>query len=163
VSTANAVARETEWLSITNDSLPALLTTGGGPFEVLQAYRPRSPRTRASQLYVLRRGLRETRFANVRRMPTYVFELQIIWPLGVSGSTGSAEVEQQNLDDAVDLVLQRVGGLTFDKTHGGRFRSVAEDPRWVEVTFTDPKETIAAKADFECSIQYSADDPEFTG
>ncbi len=155
------MTREAAWLSVTNDTLPALLKASGGPFDVLQAYRARTPRNRATQLYVVRRNIRDEAFANVRRMGSYLLQLQIVWPL--SNPAGSAEVDQQNLDDAVELVLERVVGLPFDKTHGGRFRSVAENPKWVEVEFSDPKETLPAKADFECTISYSADDFEYTG
>lgn len=161
--TSTAVAREAAWLSAysPSDGLPALLSSLGGPFATVQPYRARSPRTRAPSLYVLRANLREERFANQRRMASYLFRLEIVWPL--SNAAGSAEADQQGLDSAVELVLQRVGDLAGDKTHGGRFRSVAENPKWVEVEFTDPRETIAAQAAFECAVQYSADDFEITG
>lgn len=162
MSSADACAREAAWLSETNDALPALLKDAGGPFDVVQAYRPRTPRTRATSLYVIRRGFREDRFANVRRMAHHNLELQIVWP--ASNSTGSGEDEQAALDAAVELVLQRVGGLPFDKTHGGRFRSVAEEPRFIDVAFTDPEEAFASRpAVFEAAITYWADDPEITG
>jgi len=160
-NSATAVTREAAWLSVTNDTLPALLSSAGGPFDVVQAYRPRTPRSRAASLYVTRRNLKNEAFANVRRMGSYLFQLQIVWPL--SNSQGSAEQDQQNLDDALELVLQRVVGLPFDKTHGGRFLSVAENPKWVEVEFADPRETLAAKVDFECAVAYSADDFDYTG
>lgn len=160
-NSATAAARESAWLATSGDGLPSLLESAGGPFDVVQAYRPRTPRGRAGQLYVLRRAFREDRFANQRRQSHYQFELQIVWPL--SNSQGSAEEDQQNLDNAVDLVLQRVGGFTGDKTHGGRFLSVAEVPRFVDVVFTDPAATIPQKAAFEAQITYFADDFEITG
>jgi hypothetical protein len=162
VSTADAVAREAAWLSVTNDTLPALLASANGPFDIVQAYRPRTPRTRARSLYVIRKAFREERFANVRRMAHYEFELQIVWP--VQSPTGSAEDEQSALDAAVELVLQRVGGLPFDKTHGGRFRSVAEEPRFVDVAFADPADAFERQpAVFDAAIAYWADDFEVTG
>jgi hypothetical protein len=162
MSTADAVQREADWLNVTGDTLPALPSTAGGPFDVVQAYRPRTPRQRARSLYVIRRGIREERFANVRRMPTYNLELQINWPL--VNAQGSGEDEQAELDAAVELVLQRVGGLPFDKTHGGRFRSVAENPKFVDVAFSDPEEAFAKRpAVFEAAVSYWADDFEITG
>src|ERR1700761_1327491 len=110
MSTADVCSREAAWLSTSGDGLPALLAAAGGPFGVIQAYRPRTPgRRKQGQLYVLRRTIRETRFANQRRMATYQLFLDIVWPMQ-SGS-GNAEAEQQNLDDAVELVLQRIGGF----------------------------------------------------
>ena len=154
--------READWLNVTNDTLPALLASAGGPFDVVQAYRPRSPRQRARSLYVIRRGIREERFANVRRMATYNFEAQINWP--IVNAQGSGEDEQSALDAAVDLVLQRIGGLPFDKTHGGRFRSVAENPKFVDVAFADPQEAFEKRPGvFEAAISYWADDVEITG
>jgi hypothetical protein len=162
VSTADAAEREAAWLATSGDTLPALLVSAGGPFDVVQAYRPRTPRQRATSLYVIRRALREERFANVRRMAHYEFELQINWP--ITNTQGSGEDEQAALDAAVDLVLQRVGGLSFDKTHGGRFRSVAEEPKFVDVVFSDPAEAFAKRPGvFEAALSYWADDFEITG
>lgn len=162
MSTADAVARETEWLAIGNDTLPALLKTAGGPFDVVQAYRPRTPGQRKRSLYVIRRAFREERFANVRKMAHYELGLQINWP--ISNASGSGEEEQAELDAAVDLVLQRIGGLPFDKTHGGRFRSVAEEPRFVDVAFSDPLEAFEKRAGvFTAELAYWADDFEVTG
>ncbi|MEV6580275.1 hypothetical protein AB0M92_19155 [Streptomyces sp. NPDC051582] len=163
MSSADAVARETAWLSAFDpeDGLPALLAAQDGPFDVLQGYLPRTPIQRRRQLYVMRRRIQEVRTANVRRMARYNFELQITWP--ASSPSGSAEEPQQALDNAVDLVLQRIGGLMLDKTHGGRFLSVAEDPAEVSVVFADPDPSLRGNADLTCSISYSADDIEISG
>lgn len=163
MSTADAVDRETAWLAAFDpaDGLPALHKDQGGPFDVLQAYLPRTPAARRCQLYVLRRRLAEDRTANVRSMARYAFELRITWPL--SSLTGAAEGCQRDLDAAVDLVLKRVGGLLFDKTHGNRFLSVAENPGQISVEFGDPDQSIAAKADLFASITYMADDIETNG
>lgn len=163
-STATAVDREAAWLSITNDSLPVLAASAGGPFNIIQAYRPRTPRTLGAQLYVLRAGIREDRFANQRRQAHYEFQLQIWW--AVTSRSGNLEAEQRKLDAAVDLLLTRIGGLTGDKTHGGRFLAVAENPRWVEVAFTNPEETVPAgggHSALEVRLNYTADDFEYTG
>lgn len=163
MTTSDAVSREAAWLAEYNpaDGLPALLKAQGGPFDVVQPYWPRTPAARRTQLYVLRRTITSGRTANVRTMNRYAFALRIIWPC--SSPTGSAEGPQQALDDAVELVLQRIGGLFMDKTHGGRFLSVAENPPQSDVTFDDPEASIAAKVDLRCEIAYWADDFETSG
>lgn len=159
-SIADACDREAAWLTTSGDGLPALAAAAGGPFQIVQAYWDRSSRKRATGIYVLRRGIHEERFANVRVMDHYEFVLKIVWPL--SNSTGSGETEQRNLDAAMDLLLARVRGFVGDKTHGGRFRSVAELPRLVQVEFADPEESIPARAALEATVTYSADDDEYT-
>jgi uncharacterized RDD family membrane protein YckC len=160
MSTADAVDREVAWLTSSGDGLPALLTASGGPWDNLQAYQPRTPGKRAANIYVLRRGIHEKRFANVRRMATYEFALKMIWPL--SSGQGIAEADQRAFDAAVDLVLTRIGGLVGDKSHGGRFLSVAENPEYVNVRFTDPEQTLGM-GEFHAEITYHADDTEITG
>lgn len=163
MSSADAVTREAAWLAAFDpaDGLPALHASQGGPFDVIQGYMPRTPQQRRTQLYVLRRRLHEVRTAHVRRMARHHFELRIIWP--ASSPSGSAEGPQQALDDAIELVLQRVGGLMLDKTHGGRFLSVAEDPAEVIVDYADPADSIGGRADLLCTVSYAADDAEING
>lgn len=160
MSTADAVDREVAWLTSSGDSLPALLEAVGGPWDNVQAYRPRTPGKRASNIYVLRRQIHEKRFANVRRMATYEFVLKLVWPM--SSGQGIAEAEQRAFDAAVDLVLTRIGGLLGDKSHGGRFLSVAENPEYVNVRFVDPEQTLGV-SEFHAEITYFADDAEITG
>lgn len=163
-SSATAVAREAAWLAAYDpaDGLPALLKGQGGPFDVVQAYWPRTPAARRNCLYVLRRRIESGRTANVRTMDRYQFLLRIAWPL--SSRTGSAEAVQQALDDAVELVLRRVGGLFMDKTHGGRFLSVAENPPQSDVDFVDPESTITGpNPELRAQITYWADDFETSG
>lgn len=157
------MVREAQWLTAYDpaDGLPALSAMLGGPFDVIQAYLPRTPAQRRAQLYVLRRQLREERTAHVRRMARHLFELRIIWP--ASSPSGSSEDPQQALDNAVELVLQRVGGLMLDKTHGGRFLSAAENPGEVTVDFADPEPSLRDRADLRCTITYWADDAEING
>lgn len=163
MSSADAVAREAAWLTAhdPSDGLPALLTENGGPFDIAQAYLRRTPAQRRRQLYVLRRQLREERTTQVRRMARHHFELRIIWP--ASSPSGSGESPQQALDAAVELVLQRIGGLALDKTHGGRFLSAAENPGEVVVDFTDPEPGMRDRADLCCTVTYWADDIEISG
>lgn len=161
MSTEDAVERETAWLQTIGDGLPALLAPIG-PWTVVQAYQPRTPGERAAgQLYVLRTRIREKRFANQRRMAKYEFLLRLVWPM-TSGS-GNAEADQGAFDAAIDLVLQRIGGFRGDKSHGGRFLSVGEDPDEVDVRFDPPAQTLAADATLRAEITYWADDFETTG
>lgn len=161
MSTADAVDREAAWLASYGDGLPALIATAGGPFGTVQAYQPRTPGRRTKgQLYVLRGRIQEHRFANQRVMVSYEFQLDLVWPM--SKGTGSAEDEQRAFDAAVDLVLQRVRGYPQDKTHGGRFLSVAENPRDVNVHFDHPERTITADAELLATVTYRADDQDFT-
>lgn len=163
MSSADAVSREAEWLAAydPSDGLPPLLKALGGPFDVVQPYWSRTPAARRNSLYVLRRNIQSVRTANIRTMNRYQFVLRIIWPM--SSPSGSAEAAQQSLDDAVELVLTRVGGLFMDKTHGGRFLSVAENPPQSDADFLDPEASIAAKADLRVDISYWADDFETSG
>lgn len=161
MATFDAVDREVAWLTTSGDGLPALLVSAGGPFGNVQAYWARTPGKRGTNLFVLRRTIHEKRFANVRRMPTYEFTLKLVWPL--ANGLGSAETDQRTFDAAVDKVLTRIGGFTGDKSHGGRFLSVAEDPQYVNVRFVDPETTLAPDAEFRAEITYFADDAEITG
>jgi hypothetical protein len=156
------VDREAAWLAAYDaaDGLPGLLAAYGGPFDVVQARRPRTPAKRRRSLYVLRRSIVAERFGFNRKINHYGFELQIVWPQ--TSSSGQAESVQADLDVAVELVIQRVSGLFQDKTHGARFLSVAEDPTTINVVFADPEQTIQANADLTCSITYQADDQDYT-
>jgi len=162
VSTADAVAREAAWLSAYDaaDGLPALLKGKGGPFDVVQAYVPRTGAQRQSRLYVTRSSLRVERFGFNRKINHHSFMLRLYWPQ--SSPTGQAESVQAAFDAAVDLVVQRVSGLFQDKTHGARFLSVAEDPTSIDVQFADPEQSIQAKAELAATITYQADDQDYT-
>ncbi len=160
MSTSDAVAREVAWLTAV-DTLPSLLTANGGPWDNVQAYWARTPATQQTTIYVLRSSLSDERAANIRIRPAYDFTLKLVWPIRQT-TTGIAEGEQQALDDAVDLLLQRIRGPLLDKTHGGRFLSVGEIPRMpgVHVMFDDPEVTIDAVKSLRCTVSYSADDFE---
>lgn len=160
-TSANAVDRETAWLATSGDGLPALLADAGGPFDVVQAYWPRTPELSKRGLYVMRRRIRTKRFAAVRGMNKYPFALRIVWP-ALDGD-GKAENDQRALDEAVELVLQRIGGTVGDKTHGGRFLSVSEDGEETNVEFDEPAHTLADTACLTATITYNADDPETIG
>jgi hypothetical protein len=156
--TEDAVAREAAWLRTANDGLPALLATAGGPWDNVQAYRPRTPYDERRSVFVLRHRITQKRFATQRVMHTYPFRLILWWP--ILAATGSAEEEEAAFDVAVDLLLQRILGPLGDKTHGGRFLSVGEAPALADVDYTDPEQTIPVLGGLRAEVTYSADDRE---
>ena len=161
MTAADAVAREVAWLSTTGDGLPALLAPAG-PWSVIQAYRPRTPSTRLSGLYLMRTGYVEERWGNQRKLVRHTFHADLIWPIG-STTTGVTiwEAEQAALDNAVDLLVQRIRGQLFDHTHGGRFLSAAEapDPARITVSFSDPEQTAnGSPATLAAAVRFEADE-----
>lgn len=163
MSTSDAVVRETAWLTTAGDGLPGLLAAAGGPWDTIQGYFPRTPAKSQTQIYVLRRGFKTQRFGQQRRIPTYQFHLSLWWPIG-SGTTGVgiAEAEQQNLDDAIDLLVQRIEGFVTDKSHGGRFMSVAEAPNGADITVTIGDPATAIPTGFLTAfVTYTADDGDY--
>jgi hypothetical protein len=160
-TSADAVVRETAWLRTVGDGLPALAKEAGGPFDVVQAYMPRTPALETRCLFVLRPTIKAVRFAAVRSMNRYQFKLRVWWP--ANDGKGEVEDDQQALDDAVELVLQRIGGTPGDKTHGGRFLSVAENGEETTVQFLDPMRSLPDVMALMCDITYPADDPETLG
>lgn len=164
MSTADAVGRETAWLTTTGDGLPTLLKPDG-PWDVIQAYATRTPAVRKTTIYVMRQRLRDPRVAAQRKRPAYAFHLKLAWPMGATTTgAGIAEDEQANLDAAVELLLQRIRGPIFDKTHGGRFLSVAEAAPLggaeIDVEFADPDHCLSTDGIFRAVLTYSADDTE---
>jgi hypothetical protein len=165
VGTQDAVAREAAWLSVANDTLPPLLAANGGPFKVLQAYWPGAKFAAAQTgVYVQRRRLAVPRFGGQRLMPHHSFLLKVVWPVKTA-TAGMAETEQQHLDDAVELLRQRINGLPGDHTHGGRFLSAGETPpgTFPAVEFADPEVTIPAGGWLRAVVTYDADDREIQG
>jgi hypothetical protein len=157
-STGDAVAREAAWLAASGDGLPALQAADGGPFDIVQPYWPRTAPTNKRALYLVRATIRDQRTANIRTMATYSFVAKLLWPM--LSSSGSAEAEQQTFDDAVALLLTRINAPMLDKTHGGRFLSVGENPAYVEVVFDDPERLLAEGRVLRAEVRYSADDFE---
>jgi hypothetical protein len=167
VSSANAVDREIAFLSLTNDTLPILPSASGGPWNVVQAYWPRTPSRLQTGIYLLRPLLRDTRFAAQRRIDTYHFHGKLWWPIGAT-TTGNelCEQEQRAFDTAVDLLITRIRGFVGDHSHAspaGSFLSVAEapEPGDITVTFTDPEITVPAVNALRADISYAADDRDF--
>lgn len=170
MSTSDAVAREAAWLATSGDTLPALLTSAGGPFEVVQGYWPGAKlRTNATGIYVMRSRLILPRFGGARIMPGYQFDLRLIWPVRAT-TAGIAETEQAAFDAALDLLLQRIDGLPLDKSHGGRFLSAGEgfegtavQGLYPVVTYQDPEVTIPASKTLRAQVAYPANDREIFG
>jgi hypothetical protein len=147
-----------DWLTSFGDGLPSLVEPNG-PWSVIQTFIPRVTAKKKAGVYVLLPTTRITRFSNIRSMPTYDFELKLVWPL--SSGIGSAEEDLQAFYVAVDLLIRRILGPLSDKTHGGRFLSGAENPKYLEVNIDDPDTTIGSMAGFVGKVTYSADDNEF--
>lgn len=160
---ADAVDREAGWLASYNpsDGLPPLLASMGGPWDVVQAYWPRTPAMQQAGIYVTRTSVDDERVASIRIRPSYMFRLKLVWPVRVT-SAGLAEAEQRNLDAAVALLFQRIRGLPFDKTHGGAFLSAGEVPRMPgpHAEFDDPEITIDQLKALRATVTYPADDFE---
>lgn len=156
VSTADAVDREVAWLA---DPSGGLLKAHGGPWDVIQAYWPRTPATRKTGVYVLRQRIRDQRVANQRKRPNYLFMLKLWWPIGATtAGTQEAEQEQRAFDAAIDLLLQRVRGSLADKTHGS-FLSVGEVPERedIQVHIYDPEQTLSSGV-LRAEMTYPGDD-----
>lgn len=165
MSTADAVDREIAFLSITTDTLPALSSAAGGPWNVIQAYWPRTPATRQTGIYLLRPLLRDTRFAAQRRIDTYHYRAKLWWPIN-NTTTDQWETEQRAFDAAIDLLIDRIRGFVGDHSHAssaGSFLSVAEapEPGEISVMFADPETTAAAVNALRADLSYSADDRDF--
>lgn len=170
-SIATAVDLETAWLSSFNDGLPALLSPMGGPWDIIQAYAPRTPAQQQTQIYVLRRRASTQRFAQQRRMATHHLVLALVWPVGSSTiAEGLAEQEQRAFDAAIDLLVTRIEGTVGDHTHGGRFLSVAESTggrgspggsTQIDIEYADPLQA-AATGFFTANVSYLADSADYT-
>jgi hypothetical protein len=162
VSTATAVAREAAWLNVTTDSLPSLLAPDG-PWQVVQGFWPGAKlRTQETGLYLDARLVDDQRVSNQRIRDQYQFSIKVVWPIRTTVPP-IAETEQQNAASAVELVRQRISGLVGDKTHGGAFLSVAENPRVISIAWADPEVTIPEQKAIRCVISYRADDYEVSG
>jgi hypothetical protein len=162
----DAVQREVAWLNTSGDGLPDLLKDAGGPWDVIQAFGPRTPATRQCAVYALLPMMTEKRISNARKMQTFNFRHRLEWPIG--GSTVDAgfwEAEQGNFAAAVDLLIARVRGTLGDHSHGGRFLSAAEDNTngRITVQFEDPDTRNQGIALLRGHMMYSADGFDFTG
>lgn len=160
MGSGDGVAREAAWLATSGDGLPALLASAGGPFDVVQAYMRWPYATEQRTIYVRRTRLQRPRFAAQRLQSVHAFRLTAWWP--ILDGEGSTENEQQALDNAIELVLQRIDGFVHDKTHGGRFLQAAEEPRDVQVEFIDAEQTLP-EGYLRAEVLYGAADSEIPG
>ena len=164
--TADACAREAAWLNTTGDGLPSLASSAGGPFQVVAAYEQGAQtRTQATAVYVMRGAVQQVRVANQRVRPRYPVKLEMHWPVRVisPGASSIAATEQQNFDNAIELLRQRVTGPLGDKSHGGRFLSAAEAVRGqaaIDVQYEPPGQTIPANKELRATMAYFIDDYE---
>ena len=162
------MAREAAWLStVSGDSLPFLPASAGGPFEVIAPYwQGAQTRTQALAIYVLRAQTTALRVANQRIRLRYRMTLDVHWPIRATGPGASsiAAVEQRNLDDAVELLRQRIAGLLGDKSHGGRFHAAGEAKTLpgMTVDFPQAETTIRAAKEIRASVVYYCDDFEIS-
>ena len=154
--------REAAWLNTTaDDGLPVLPASAGGPWQVLQAFWTRTPATQKTQLYVMSLELDDLRSGGQRIMPHYQIALELHWPIRQT-TPGIAEGEQQKFKNAIDLLVQRIRGPMFDKTHGGAFLSAGEVPRspGVHVSVEPPWVTIPGDKELRGLVTYYCDDYE---
>lgn len=174
MTSADAVDREATWLALpgtATDGLPSLLVVDGGPWDVVQAYQPRTPAMRKAQVFVLRTDTRVERFGHIRSIFGYEFMLRVLWPL--SNQAGNAEADQRAFDVAMHMLCLRIRGVGpnqpggADKTHGGAFLQAAEGSDitrtlpGIHVHYEDPEQTMANGIDFRATVTYSADDRDF--
>jgi hypothetical protein len=166
MSSADAVAREAAWLNTTGDGLPSLPSSAGGPWEVIDAYtQGAQTRSQATAIYVTRGQVQQIRVANQRVRPRYPMRLELRWPVRVisPGSSSIAAEEQQNFDDAIELLRQRITGPLGDKSHGGRFLAAAEAARGqvaVDVQYEKAAQTIRQDKELRAAVLYFVDDFE---
>lgn len=158
MSLGDAVPREVAWLNSFGDGLPALIDPDG-PWQNIQTWRPRVAATRTRAVYVTESNIHVARFANIRSMGSHDFRLKLIWPL--SSGIGSAEEDYASFMSATAQLITRILGPIGDKTHGGRFLSVAEEPKFLDAELDDPDTTIGPQAGFTGVVTYSADDFEY--
>jgi hypothetical protein len=165
MSTADVCSREAAWLNTTGDALPSLPSIAGGPWDVIDAYvQAAATRTQATAIYVMRGNVQQIRVANQRIRPRYPMRLELHWPVRVISPGGSsiAATEQQNFDDAIELLRQRITGPLGDKSHGGRFLSAAEVKGMpgFNVQFEPAQQTIMAAKKLRAYATYYIDDFE---
>jgi hypothetical protein len=159
----DAADEEVGWLTAA-DTLPTLLSSAGGPWDVVQAYLTRTPATRKTALYVLLPAMREKRISNGRKQKTYNMRIRVEWPIGSSTTgVGLWEDEQRALGAAVDKLFARLRGTLLDHTHGGRFLSVAEEGTagQINATFEDPDHRSGQISVIRGLVTYIADGYDF--
>lgn len=164
---SDACAREAAWLATTtNDGLPVLPVSGGGPWDVVQAHWPgQKAASQKRGIYVCFAANADARPNDLRVRQQHTFNLKIFWAVKI-GTAGGPEAEQAACEAAVQDLIGRIRGPFNDKTHGGRFQSVGEVPKntgWPSVRWQDAEVTIASERAIRAVITYRADDIEVIG
>ena len=157
--------REAAWLNMYGDGLPALSTAQNGPFGIIQAFWPANRfATQKPGIYVLVRSIGVQHPTAQRYRPQYLCTLKLVWPVRAS-TTNLAETEQAAFAAARALLAQRISGFVGDKTHGGRFLSVAEVPEEMPLAIDvdDPEVTIQENKELRAVASYHIDDLEYNG
>jgi len=168
MSSADAVARESSWLSTpSGDSLPFLPASAGGPWQFIGAYEQgAATRTQLTAIYVKRGRVQQVRTANQRVKNRYPMSLELHWPVRVisPGASSIAATEAQNFDDAIEALRARITGPLGDKSHGGRFLSAAEvkGTPGLDVQFDPANRDIRAAKELRATVTYWIDDFEFS-
>lgn len=156
LNTDSVITRETAWLNITTDTLPALVGTGA-PFAVISAQFPRQ-KGNLPAVRVTRSEFRTIPYATQQTFTRHAMRLRVWWPVLGSGDAAAAATA---LDAALELLLQRVVGPVDEKKHGGRFMSVAEEKTGqpgVIVKITDPEVALAHGKALTADVLYVIDD-----
>lgn len=165
VTTADAVQREAAWLNTANDGLPNLLADAGGRWDLVNAYWSRTPNQRGRIVWVNKGHMSIRRFAHVRKLITYHFELECWWPLSSQG--GYSEGDQAEFDLALNDLIMRISGFGYtsstvaDKTHGGRFLAAGETQNGgdsIEVSTPPASNTLPVGIGYVATLTYAAED-----
>jgi len=133
MSYADAVTREAAWFQAVGVvGLPDVAGVGG-QFDVVDAY-PRRLAQAPRQCWLYRHGATDHPEARTRgRMLHHHFMAIVWWPRRLGAER--AMTEQQSMDNAIDVVVQRARGIPSDTSHGGAFFSQVGD---IVVTNPDP-------------------------
>jgi hypothetical protein len=160
---SDVLTREVAWLQTFNDGLPALLAPDG-PWEVIQAYWPKSQsNVRKPTLFVMRTKAVFTRFGNQRTDQEHHLTIHCRWPVQTAQNAYAGEADQQNFDTALGLLVTRILGPVQDKTHGGRFISAADTELGhgplLDVSYGDTERNMSAGC-LIASVTYSVNDDQ---
>src|SRR5262249_10676411 len=88
--TSDAVTREAAWLAQSYDSLPALLKSAGGRWDVVQGYWPGDGLARGKcGIYVTRARVDDDHPSAWRYRPRHIFRLKLIWPIEAAATSAA--------------------------------------------------------------------------
>lgn len=147
-----------------------LKTLIGGPFDVVQAYRPRNLPRAGKHLYIYRdyraRQKEVVTELGEGREWQHRFVAHILWSF--TEQNRKVEDMERALEAAIARVLIRIRGPFGDKTHDNAtagaigFNDVGDTSDEPEVEYLDdPRLAILAKAQVEVLVAYGANDSFF--